>query len=578
MQKNVSSTGSQPVYGVKFLFDTSVPMRDGVKLSADIYLPDAPGPFPTVLFRTPYDNGTQQCVDWGLFYARRGYAFVAQDCRGRYDSEGVFYAWHDEAEDGYDTQEWIGRQSWCNGKIGTRGGSYGGLTQWLPAPLRSQYLKAMVPTVTPSDFWREDNYFGGAFALGLNLHWALCTSSRSMQFDYRTAGVYDWNQRYRSLPLIEADRQAGRNVKFYQDWIKHPHYDDYWRKISNHDKYSEIDVPVFNMEGWFDAYHGAAFINFSGMVNHGRTPETRRSQKILIGPWPHNIYEQSTKTGQMDFGPNSLVDLRAPELRWFDYWLKGIDNGIMDEPPIRLFVMGENVWRDEHEWPLARTEFTKYYLHSRGGAGRLVSDGVLSPEPPAGEEPVDRYPYDPENPVPTLGGNHSMNPEVISVGPWDQRPIEAREDVLVHTGPVLEEDVEVTGPVVAKLYASSSAPDTDFTARLIDVYPDGRAMNLCEGVIRARFRESKEHPTLMEPGKVYEFTIDMEVTSNVFKRGHRIRLDISSSNFPRLDRNPNTGNPFGLDAEMQVAEQTVYHTRRDPSHVVLPIIPREKGS
>ena len=326
------------------------------------------------------------------------------------------------------------------------------------------------------------------------------------------------------------------------------------------------------MAGWFDAYTGGALINFNGMVLQGRTPETRRGQKIIIGPWSHNL-SASTKLGELDFGPQSMVDLRALELRWFDYCLKGMDNGIMDEPPIQLFVMGENVWRDEHEWPLARTQLSSYYLHSQGGAGRLVSDGSLTTEPP-GDEPVDRYVYDPENPVPTWGGTFH-DPAVVKIGPWDQRPIEAREDVLVYTGPVLEKDVEVTGTVVAKLYVASSAPDTDFTARLIDLYPDGRAMYVCEGVIRTRFRESDEHPTLMEPGQVYELTIELEVTSNLFKQGHRIRLDITSSNYPRNDRNPNTGHPFGMDAEMRVAQQTIHHTAQHPSHLVLPIIPRE---
>ena len=567
-QQTTAAAGSRPIYDVKFLFDTQFPLRDGVNLSADIYFPDAPGPFPAILLRTPYDNAIQRFVDMGLFYARRGYVFVAVDCRGRYDSEGVFYAWHDEARDGFDTQEWVGSQSWCNGKIGTVGGSYGGLTQWLPAPLRSKYLKAMVPRVTPSDFWREDNYFGGAFALGLNLSWALRTSSRSNN----NAELYDWNQVFRALPLLEADRQAGRNIRFYQDWIKHPNYDEYWRVISNHDKFPDIDVPIFNMGGWFDAYHGAAFINYNGMVQQGRTPETRRHQKLIIGPWPHGL-SLSTQTGQIDFGAESLVDLMDLELRWFDYWLKGIDTGIMAEPPIRLFVMGENAWRAESEWPLTRTRFTPYYLHSQGSAGQLVSDGALSLEKPVAE-PADHYTYDPANPVPTLGGNHSQYMSVMPNGPYDQRPLEARADVLVFTGPVLEQDLEVTGPVVATLYAASSALDTDFTTRLIDVYPDGRAINLCEGVIRARFRDSIEIPTLLEPGKVYEFTIDMEVTSNLFKRGHRIRLDISSSNFPRLDRNPNTGHPFGLDGEIQVAYQTIYHDAQYPSHITLPVIPR----
>jgi putative CocE/NonD family hydrolase len=560
-----AATVSQPLHGIKMQFDVPIPMRDGIRLSGDLYFPDAPGPFPVILTRTPYDNSAQRFVDWARFYARRGYAFVAQDCRGRYDSEGVFYAWHDEARDGYDTQEWIGRQPWCNGHIGTVGASYGGLTQWLSAPLRSQYLKAMAPRVTPSDFWREDNYFGGAFALGLNLHWALSTSSRSMQ----NAEIYDWDQVYWSLPLIDADRQAGRDVKFYQDWLKHPTYDDYWRQISNHDNYGSIDVPILNLAGWFDAYHGAAFINYAGMVKQGRSEMTRRSQKLVIGPWPHNL-AVSTRTGQLDFGPASKIDLLALELRWFDHWLKKIDTGIMDEPPIRLFVMGANVWRNESNWPPEGTRFTRYYLHSRGGASRLPGDGTLSPEPPE-EEATDEYDYDPSNPVPTLGGNHSMTSDVVPVGPWDQRPIEGRSDVLVYTSPTLMEDVEVTGPVVATLCAGSSATDTDFTARLVDVYPDGRAMNLCEGVLRTRYRDSFENPTLMEPGRVYELRIDMEVTSNVFKRGHRIRLDVSSSNFPRLDRNLNTGRPIGMDAEMQVAHQTIYHTREYPSYILLPI-------
>ena len=568
--------GSTPDYAVNRLFHVPVPMRDGVKLSADIYLPDAPGPFPTVLHRTPYDNSLSRVmtrgrdqVDRGFgFYPSRGYAFVAQDCRGRFDSEGVFYAWHDDITDGYDTQEWVGAQPWCDGNIGTVGSSYGALTQWLSAPLRSRYLRAMVPRVSQSDFWRETNYFGGAFSLALNLTWAFRNSGRTTQ----NMDHHDWDEVFRWLPLVDSARKAGRGVKFYQDWIEHPTYDDYWRQVSNLDKFHEIDVPVFNMGGYFDSYGNASFLNFCGMVDDGRTPQTRRSQKLLIGPWGHTL-AASTRLGQLDFGPDSMVDLLEMELRWFDYWLKGIDNGVMDEPPIKLFVMGDNVWRLEHEWPLARTRFTEYYLHGDGGAGRLVSDGSLSEEPP-GDEPADVYQYDPANPVPTLGGNHEVNPKIMPVGPWDQRPIEARQDVLVYTTAPLAADVEVTGPVEAKLFASSSAPDTDFTAHLVDVYPDGKAMIMCEGVLRARYRDSIERPALMEPDTVYEFRVEMGVTSNVFKRGHAIRLDISSSNFPRIDRNPNTGHPFGQDAELQVAEQAVHHTTRYPSRLVLPLIPR----
>ena len=560
--------GSRDVEGVRMLFDVPVPMRDGVNLSADIYLPDASGSFPTVLYRTPYDNSLQDHADRGIFYARQGYAYVVQDCRGRYDSEGTFYAYTADAEDGFDTQEWVGSQRWCNGKIGTVGASYGGHTQWMPAPLGSEYLKAMVPRVTASDLWIEDTYARGVFRLALGLFWGLRNNGRVRQ----NADVHDWDRVFRGLPVIEADRQSGRDVKFYQDWVKHSGYDDYWRKISNLDSYPKIGAPVLHMGGWFDAYTGGALINFNGMVQQGKTPEARRGQKIIIGPWKHALSE-STRLGQLDFGPQSMVELDALELRWFDYWLKGIDNGIMDEPPIRLFVMGENAWRDEYEWPLARTQYESYYLHGDGDADRLVSDGSLSQTPPD-DEPVDSYVYDPENPVPTSGGTFHDD-TVMKLGPWDQRPVEGRQDVLVYTGPVLEEDIEVTGAVVLKLHAASSAPDTDFIARLVDVYPDGRAMFVCEGVVRARFRDSIEDPTLMTPGEVYEFTIEMEVTSNLFKQGHRIRLDVSSSNFPRNDRNLNTGNPIGMDAEIRVAEQTIYHTAEHPSHVILPVIPRE---
>lgn len=561
---NLSNTDGF-TYDLQKRFDVPVTMRDGITLSTDIYIPNGSGPFPTLLTRTPYDNSVDQYVDMAKFYTGQGYAYVIQDCRGRYDSGGVFYAWFNEANDGYDTQEWIGQQAWCNGKIGTLGASYDGFTQWASAPFRSRYLKTMIPRVMHSDTWRETHYFGGAFALTLALYWGLRNSARTRQ----NANVHDWDEVMQFLPLIKADRAAGRDVKYFQDWIKHSSYDDYWKEVSNH--YSEIDVPILNMTGWFDVSGGGNFINFNGMINEGFSSQTRANQKLIIGPWPHEL-SASSKTGQLDFGPESQVNLLNLELRWLDYWLKGIENGIMDEAPIRIFIMGANSWRDEWEWPLSRTIFTDYYLHSRGNANNMVSDGVLNNKFPD-QEPSDSYFYDPNNPVPTLGGNHDMPPEIISVGPWDQRPLEARDDVLVYTSDVLEDDLEITGPVVLHLYAASSASDTDFTARLIDVYPDGRSMNLCEGVIRARYRDSFTNPSLMVPETVYEFTISLEVTSNLFKRNHRIRLDISSSNFPRIDRNPNTGHEFGMKSEMMVAKQNVFHTSRFPSRIVLPVIP-----
>jgi putative CocE/NonD family hydrolase len=558
---------SEPVHSVGFDMNLKVPMRDGVLLSADVYRPAGIDRAPAILYRTPYDNNGPQPVQLGLWYARHGYAFVAVDCRGRYDSDGQWYAWHNEADDGYDTQEWVGTQPWCDGQIGTVGGSYCGLTQWLPAPQRSPYLKAMAPRVTPSDFWHQDNYVGGAFQLCLNMWWSFRTSGRVMQDlePFNLAAVY------RTLPLVEADRATGRTVDFYRDWLEHETYDDYWRVISNHHQYGNIDVPVFNLCGWYDAYAGAAFINFVGMRREGRTEETRRRQKILIGPWTHAL--GGRVVGQMDYGPDAEMDLQIEELRWFDYWLKGFETGIMDEPPVKVFTTGVNRWTVGEDWPLPGTVFTSYFLHSDGHANTLLGDGRLSQEEP-GREPPDRFVYDPAHPVPTVGGNHSSSPQYLEAGPFDQRDIEMRADVLVYTSTPLTEDLEVTGPVTATLHIDSTAPDTDFTARLVDVAPSGFALNLCEGILRVKYRESWERPELMTPGTIYPTTIDLGVTSHAFRVGHRIRLDVSSSSFPRFDRNLNTGEPIAQATVIQVARQTVHHDADCPSHVVLPVIPR----
>jgi len=562
---------ARPTYGLRTLYDVPVPMRDGVRLSADVYLPDAAGPFPTILERTPYDNGDPQFVERAVFYAARGYAFVISDCRGRFDSEGVFYAWHNEAADGFDTHEWIGAQPWCNGQLGTVGSSYDGLTQWLPARHRSRFLRAMVPSVCPSDFWHQDNYLGGAFALALNAAWALSYNSRSSSH----APVQSWTELAWSLPLVEIPGRAGRSIPFYEDWLRHPAYDSYWAEISNHGRYGEMDVPVLNLAGWYDAHAGAACLNYAGMVTGARSETARRSQRLVIGPWSHHL-EASTVCGQVDFGPGSRLGLRELELAFFDHHLRGVPDtlGQVGGPaPVRIFRMGDGTWRDETAWPLARTEPTPFYIHSRGGAGRLRSDGRLKRTAAEEAEPPDEYVYDPANPVLTWGGNHSLLREGITVGPYDQRLIEAREDVLTYTSDGLAEPLEVTGPVTLVLYASSSVPDTDFTARLCDVYPDGRSLNLCEGVLRARYRDSWSEPALMTPGSVYRLVIDLGVTSCLFLAGHRIRLDISSSNFPRIDRNLNTGGPIGFDTEWRIAHQLVHHGEDHPSHLILPVIP-----
>jgi hypothetical protein len=329
---------------------------------------------------------------------------------------------------------------------------------------------------------------------------------------------------------------------------------------------------MYHVTSWYDIFLHGGIANFCGLRRHAMTGTARAAQKLLIGPWAHLFpytSPTSTGTGEVDFGPAALIDLHEIQLRWFDHWLKGIDTGILDEPPIKIFVMGANRWRDENEWPLARTRYAPYYLHSRGRANTAGGDGALSPEPP-GDEPPDRFVYDPNDPVPTRGGNTL----ILAMGVMDQRPVEARADVLVYTSAVVTDALEVTGPVVVTLHAASSAPDTDFTAKLVDVRPDGYAQNLADGIARARYRDSRETPTPLTPGEVSRFTIDLWATSHVFLPGHRIRVEISSSNFPRFDRNLNTGGDQATGTRWQAAYQTVFHDARYPSHVVLPVIPR----
>jgi len=555
----------QPGYDVDMRLDVKVPMRDGTPLSADIYLPRAPGSFPTVLVRTPYSNNQDRAIQTGRRLANLGYACVVQDVRGRFDSDGDYYPFVNEGADGFDTQEWIGRQPWSNGKIGTSGGSYLGLVQWASALHRCRFLTCMAPSVALSDPYAGLVYPGGALQLATVLTWGMATNARTGQ----SIEHHNWTETFHTLPLIETDERAGRNLPFWKDWIRHPAYDDTWADANLETKWGEIAAPALIMGGWYDIFVQGSFASFNGLRLNGRSPEARKS-RLIVGPWPHAL-SQSTRTGDIDFGATSMLDLDLLELQWLDHWLKGIDNGIADEPPLRLFIMGANAWRDEHEWPLARTTWQKWHLHSAGNANTLLGDGTLSPEAP-GDDPPDHFTYDPRYPAQTLGGNTFM-PPIIPWGPCDQRPAEMRADVLCYTSDPLETDLEVTGPIKVVLHASTDAPDTDWTAKLVDVSPTGYAKNLCDGIIRTRYRESLSNPTLLAPDTVHEYEIDLAVTGNVFLKGHRIRVDISSSNFPRFDRNPNTGHDFGLDAETRPAHQTVHHSSRHPSHILLPVIP-----
>ena len=572
-------TGSQPIHDIRFLYDLKCPVRDGVKLSTDVYLPRGGGRWPVIFLRTPYETTHGPHIEWACWWARRGYACVIQDDRGKFESEGVFYAYHDDGPDGHDALEWIAHQPWCDGKIGMSGRSYGGIVQWQLAPYRSPYLTALAPQVIMGDYFGDCHRIGGAVQWALTMAAAL-TFHTAVAFTQLGATHIFGNQRtYRHLPLVTIDEEViGRPIPFYRDWFEHGVYDDYWRAINTEAKLHEIDIPAYQQAAWYDPYTASAFRMFNGLRERGYSDRARQNQKIYCIPWTHHIPE-SSKLGDLDFGPQGYVDLKIEDLRWFDYWLKGIDTGIMDEPPIRLFVMGANEWRFEREWPLARTQWTPFYLHSGGHANTLYGDGTLDPEPP-GAEPADRYDYDPQNPVPTLGGNNStwtlmkFAQDQIFPGPLDQRPLERRDDVLVYTSRVLEQDLEVTGPLEVVLYAASSARDTDFTAKLVDVYPDGKAIHLAEGILRGRHRASLEQVEFLETGEVTEYRIQLAPTSNLFRVGHRLRLEVSSSNFPRFDRNLNTTDPVGFGTQMQVAHQTVLHNGQYSSHILLPLIPR----
>ena len=556
--------------GVEVRYDVKVPMRDGVRLSADIYSPRGQsGPFPVVLSRTPYDNMSEWIVEPATFYPQHGYVYVAQDVRGRFDSEGEFTPWVNEFSDGHDTIEWIGSQPWCDGNVGMAGPSYVGNVQWQAAAMGSRYLKAIVPRVIGDNLYESPHYQGGAFQLGWTATWSFATAGRTAQ----NIELYNWPQLFPTLPLRDFAELAGKDLPYFRDWVDHPDYDDYWRALAINERYQDIKVPVLQIGGWYDFFATGTMNNFVGMRARGGSDRARGNQAAVMGPWIHKAaLENTTHAGEVDFGTGSTLDLMEIELRWFDRWLKGKQNGADREPPLKLFVMGVNEWRDEHEWPLARTHFTPYYLHSGGSANSLLGDGTLSMQAPAGE-PHDSYTYDPSFPAPTNGGCNCCVPDIVDWGAFDQKPVEHRSDVLVYTSEPLTEELEVTGPVIVKLFASTDGRDTDFTAKLVDVHPDGYARNLCDGIIRGRYRESTSTQRLLEPGTVYEFTIDLWPTSNVFLKGHRIRVDISSSNFPRFDRNPNTGHVFGRDAEMRVASQQVLHDAAHPSHIILPVIP-----
>ncbi|MGZ3617028.1 MAG: CocE/NonD family hydrolase [Ktedonobacteraceae bacterium] len=579
-------------------FDVETQMRDGTTLRANVYRPAGDGRWPVLLTRLPYgkDLPLGSTVLDPAQIARRGYVVIVQDTRGRFMSEGEWVPFINEALDGVDTIEWAAQLPYSNGNVGMYGISYFGFTQWSSAVLQPPALKALAPVQTWNDPFNGVMFRGGALELGSAGSWQLMMGLNELM--RRHQGNPQALGRSINLLVKEMDALASEGYWFLplrefaplkRNDIAHTFFENFARPMDPEHpitqplfitgKQENVVVPTLNVGGWYDIFLQDTIDSYKFMREHGSTQQARQS-KLLIGPWAHGAF--TNPIGEMNFGFGSSaafmdlqIDFMSFQMRWFDHWLKGINTGMLDEAPIKLFVMGANIWRDEQEWPLARAIETRYYLHSNGQANTLHGNGYLSTDLPESDEPAaDYYDYDAANPVITRGGALLLSPE-YRPGPFDQRPTESREDVLVYTTGELKEDLEVTGPVKVHLWATSSAPDTDFVARLVDVHPDGYAQNLADGIIRARYRNAAlgEDASLIESGRAYEYEIDLWSTSNVFRAGHRIRLDVTSSNFPRWDRNPNTGHEFGVDSELAVAYQTILHDPEHSSYIVLPIVP-----
>src|SRR5215813_1057238 len=572
---NFANTEGQTLYRVTIQQNVSVKMRDGVSLIADIYRPALDEKFPVLLERTPYNRAGEARMANEL--ASHGYVVVLQDTRGRFQSGGEFYPFRDESSDGYDTVEWAAHLDHANGKVGMFGGSYVGATQMLAAMAKPPHLVAIFPNVTASEYYDGWTYQNGALMQWFSSSWTsgLVIDTLRRQAE-KISSPKEWVSELPLLnyPLLKTP-QLSVLAPYFRDWLTHEREDAFWQKWRVSDHYNEMTVLGLHAGGWHDLFLKGSIKNYTGLHDNAATPEARSGQRLLLGPWAHAPTSPEGKIGDVVFGKNAVLDVTDTALKWFDYSLKGIKNEYASSAPVRLFIMGDNVWRDEQEFPLARTRYTKYYLHSINGANGIAGDGRLNETPP-GKERNDEFDYDPKDPVPTIGGRLCCG-TAFPPGPADQRVNESRSDVLIFSTPRLERDIEVTGFVSLDLYASTSATDTDFTALLVDVDPSGYARFLTDGIVRAKYRSSTVKADPITPGEVYRYSIDLWATGNVFKAGHRIRLYISSSNFPRFNRNLNTGEPIAGSSRVVVAHQHIYHDQKYPSALVLPIIPSRTG-
>jgi len=560
-----------------------VPMRDGARLSVDIYTPKSLEKWPGILCILPYDKGIMRTD--ARWFAKRGYVVVVADSRGHYGSDGTSDPFDPRLKtDGYDLVEWLAQQPWSNSKVGMIGGSYGGWTQWWTASTVPPHLAAIAPEVAPPDAFENIPYQNGVLN-GWVMDWAAMMSGRTLQI-VDTGRYGGWGERredFKHTPYNEINAYRGmESAPWFQEWYRqNKSTDPYWKGISyqGEEHYSRMTVPSLAFSGWFDADHPGTPMNYMGMKKFGATPEARRPS-LVIGPWNHGINERVV--AGIDYGPAATFDLNGYVVRWFDHFLKGVNNGVEKDPPVYVFVMGENQWHAEQDWPLPEAKATKFYFASGGHANSLKGDGVLTTTPPR-EEASDTYTYDPGNP--TLDPFESFPDHNGHLdGALDTRLSAIGDEVLVYQTPPLESPVEVTGPIEATLHAATSARDTDWMMRLVDVQPDGRSLLLTEGIMRARNRDpankgrfNSAQLSMIEPGKVYEYTIRFwRGTGNLFQRGHRIRVEISSSWYPYFLPNLNTGADNLAMVSLSdavVARQTVHHGARYPSHILLPVIP-----
>jgi len=564
-----SAAAGETLFKVHKEYNVLIPMRDGIRLAAHIYRPEAKGRFPVIVSRTPYGKDSKSIFSMAEFFAQHGYAYVTQDVRGRYDSEGEFTVLTHEAQDGYDTIEWLARQPWSSGSVGTFGGSYLSWDQWLAAEQQPPHLKAMVVQSTPPDIFQVA--WRGAFFIN-GLFWCLLLDGRTNQ----DLSVYD-EHLTDHLPVSTLDEAARRHLdKTFRAWVQHDSLDDFWKPQSYEDNLARVNVPVLHLDGWYDMRDVSVTLkNYNRLLHEAGSAAARQGQRVVIGSWEHGGYA-ARKIGDIDFGPEAVIDGKRLLLKWYDCFLqeKNCDE-TAKIPPVRIFVLGENKWRDEQEWPPKRAQITPFYFHSQGHANTSAGDGSLSHIAP-GNEPKDEYTYDPRDPT-TMVLQSASGVDAMTA---DQRKAELRPDMLVFTSAAAETPVEVSGHIQVKLWAASSAPDTDWVVRLVDVHPDGYAQRLLDEIVRARYRElppytqSYQQFSLLTPGKIYQYSIDLGDIANVFLKGHRIRVEIASSFFPVYSRNLNTGRDNLTTTETQTAHQTIYHDAEHPSQILLPVIPR----